>query len=83
MISSVLGTKVKPEERIFHSRKYNFDSGFIPTQSILIQAMNKCQYSKLSTFAHKHILRKPTKKRGRNSRMKYSVCVTGSASGVT
>ena len=48
-----------------------------------LQATGKCQYSKLSTIAHKQILCKPIKKRGKSSRLKYSFCVTGSTSGVT
>ena len=47
-----------------------------------LQAMNKCQYSKLRTFAHKQILGKPTEKCVKNW-LKFSICVTRSTSGVT
>ena len=54
-ISSFEGTKLSTNKCVFHSRKYtcSFHAGFTSTQSIItsLQAVDKCQYSKLRTFA--------------------------------
>ena len=71
-VDSKLGTK----ERVFHSRKCSFHSTFYlsVTQSIPtgIEQMMK---TKLPTFAHKQILRKPLKKLVKNW-LKYCVHMT-------